>query len=103
MSGAEIGLVAFLGVLAALVVCVLVGPRPAPPLPSNPVGNRVRNRVVVTLKSGDAFTGILWEADDRAWVLRGAEAVGEGENHTDLPVDGEIILMTADIAYAQKP
>jgi hypothetical protein len=78
-------------------------PAPVPAALPGAVVSRLRHRLVVTLKSGDSFDGLLVEADERVWVLRSASAVGEGDNRTDLPIDGEIILMTADIAYAQKP
>jgi len=67
------------------------------------VERKLRARVIVTLKSGDTFEGVLVEADEDAWVLRSASAVGAADDRSDLPVDGEIILMSADIAYAQKP
>lgn len=67
------------------------------------VARRLRHRVVVTLKSGESFAGVLWEADARCWVLRQAEALGAGDRGTDVVVDGEVLVMVADIAYAQKP
>ncbi len=71
--------------------------------PSKLLRARVRQRVLVTLKSGEVFTGVLFEADPHAWCLRGAAAVGAGENRTNLPVDGELIVLAADIAYCQLP
>lgn len=65
------------------------------------VESRMRERVLVTLASGEAFAGVLWEADERVWVLRSAEAVVAGQR--SMPVDGELILLTASIAYANKP
>lgn len=64
---------------------------------------RLRSRVIVTLKSGDAFDGVLLSADRSVWILRNAQAVGLGENGTNAPVDGEVLVLTADIAFAQKP
>ena len=98
-----------LAVLILLVLGVLAGPegrlrRPAPaPEPVDSVSKRVRQRLIVTLKSGESFAGVVLEADERAWVLVSAVVVAGADDRTDLPVDGEIILMTADIAYAQKP
>jgi small nuclear ribonucleoprotein (snRNP)-like protein len=60
-------------------------------------------RVVVTLKSGESFTGILYSHDDKALVLRDTEAVGAGENRTNLPIDGELLVLMADVAWIQKP
>jgi small nuclear ribonucleoprotein (snRNP)-like protein len=64
---------------------------------------RLRERVIVTLKSGDAFGGVLWEADESVWVLREALAIGVGENGSNVGVDGELVLIARDIAYAQRP
>jgi len=58
---------------------------------------------VVTTKSGESFDGILYSADRSALVLRQAAAVGAGENKTDLPLDGELILLLADVAWLQRP
>jgi small nuclear ribonucleoprotein (snRNP)-like protein len=64
---------------------------------------RLRRRVIVTLKSRDAFGGVLVEADDRAWVLRDASAIGAGEHRSNLVVDGEVVLLVGEIAYVQMP
>lgn len=69
--------------------------------PADSVESRMRERLLVTLKSGEAFAGVLWEADERVWVLRSAEAVTA--NSRPVPVDGELVLLTASIAYANKP
>lgn len=62
---------------------------------------RLRRRVIVTLHSGDAFGGVLFELDRHAWVLREATAIGAGENRDNLIVDGELLVLACDIAYAQ--
>lgn len=67
------------------------------------LSSRFRERVVVTTKSGDAFDGILYSADKSALVLRQAAAVGAGENKTNLPLDGELIVLLADVAWLQRP
>lgn len=64
---------------------------------------RLLHRVVVTLKNGQSFEGLLHEADGHAWFLRDASAVGMGERQTNLPLDGEIVLLVAEIAFAQRP
>lgn len=64
---------------------------------------RGRARVLVTLKSGAAFDGVLYEQDRRVWVLRSAQAIGAGDRDTNVPVDGEVLIFTADIEYVQKP
>lgn len=65
--------------------------------------SRLRDRVLVTTRDGSTFAGVLFESDDKALVLRDAEAVGAGENKTSLPLDGEIIVLMWDVAYIQKP
>jgi small nuclear ribonucleoprotein (snRNP)-like protein len=65
--------------------------------------SRFRERVVVTTKTGEAFDGILYSADSKALVLRQSAAVGAGENKTDLPLDGELIVLLSDVAYMQRP
>lgn len=67
------------------------------------VRSRVRSRVLVTLKSGASFDGVLFSADRRVWVLRSAQALGAGDNGATVPVDGEVLLFVADIEYVQKP
>lgn len=67
------------------------------------VRNRLRSRVLVTLKSGATFDGVLFSADRRVWVLRSAQAIGAGDNGSTVPVDGEVLLFVTDIEYVQKP
>lgn len=71
--------------------------------PSRLLRDRLRRRVIVTLHSGDAFRGVLFEADRDVWVLREAEALGVGENRSNLLVDGELLVLAVDIAYVQMP
>lgn len=65
--------------------------------------SRFRERVIVSTKSGSSFAGILYSADSKALVLREASALGAGERRTDLPLDGELILLLPDVDYIQKP
>lgn len=64
---------------------------------------RLRHRVIITLKSGEAFSGVLYEADSEAVVLRDAEALGAGERGKNLVVDGEVLILRGDVAYMQLP
>ena len=64
---------------------------------------RFRERVLVTVKSGETFDGILFSADKTAIVLRQAAAVGAGEDKSNLPLDGELIVLLADVAWLQRP
>jgi hypothetical protein len=59
--------------------------------------------VVVTLKTGQSFSGVLYSSDNKALVLRDTAAIGAGERATDLPVDGELIVLLPDVAYIQRP
>lgn len=63
--------------------------------------NRLRHRVVVTLKSGSAFKGVLYEADSEALVLREAEQINDSRG--PVPVDGELVVLRADLDYLQVP
>lgn len=64
---------------------------------------RLAEKVIVTLKSGDAFSGVLWDADDKCWVLRNAQALGAGKDGVPLPLDGEVIVLSSEILHAQRP
>lgn len=70
---------------------------------SKVITSRLRERVIVTLKSGAAFGGVLYSHDDKALVLRETQALGAGERSTDLPLDGELIVLLPDVAYIQRP
>lgn len=62
--------------------------------------SHLRQRFVITLKSGDAFEGVVLDADSRVMVVADASA------HTpDGPakVDGQLFLQRADVAYLQLP
>lgn len=61
------------------------------------VRGRLRDHVVVTLKSGETFSGVLFEADRSTVVLVRAEA------QPDVPVDGELLLRWSEISYVQRP
>lgn len=70
---------------------------------SRVLSSRFRERVVVTTKTGESFAGILYSTDRHALVLRQAAAVAAGENRTDLPLDGELIILLPDVAFIQRP
>lgn len=65
--------------------------------------SRLRDHVFVTTHEGATYSGVLWEADDKALVLRNAAAVKAGPDALDVPLDGEIVLLMFDIAYIQRP
>ena len=64
--------------------------------------SRQRRRVLVTCKSGAVFDGVLFDVDSSAFVLRSCMAVGSGQQQP-VPVDGELLLLLADVDFIQKP
>ncbi len=65
--------------------------------------DRRRRQVLVTLKTGEAFSGVLFAVDREAIVLREAVAVAFGPRSENVAVDGEALILRADIAYMQLP
>lgn len=66
------------------------------------VRRRVRDTVVVTLKDGQAFRGVLFDVDGRSFVLRDTKVV-VADGARQVPVDGELLVARADVAYMQRP
>jgi hypothetical protein len=64
---------------------------------------RLRAEVIVTLRSGMAFRGVLFEADARSVVLRNAVALGRTGDGVHHPVDGEVLVARADVEFFQRP
>jgi hypothetical protein len=65
------------------------------------VQQNLRCRYVITLKSGEAFDGLLVEADGRSLVLTQASSLATGRD--PIKVDGSLILLRSDVAYLQRP
>lgn len=65
--------------------------------------SRLRERIIVTTKTGESFAGVLYSEDQRALVLRDTTVLGAGERGADLPLDGELIVLLSDVAYIQRP
>lgn len=65
--------------------------------------SRLREPVIVTTKTSGAFAGVLYSEDGKALVLRDAAAVAAADDRTDIPIDGELIVLLADVAYIQRP
>lgn len=65
--------------------------------------SRLRERVIVTTKAGAGFAGVLYSEDGKALVLRETAALAAAEDRSDLPIDGELIVLLADVAYIQRP
>lgn len=60
----------------------------------------LRERFVVTMKSGATFDGLLAEVDGRTIVLVKASALDENGRHR---VDGSLYLPRSDVDYLQRP
>ena len=67
------------------------------------IRSRLREKVIVTTKDGAAFSGILFDADSKALVLRQADALGAADDKSDVSVDGELIVLVPDVAFIQRP
>jgi small nuclear ribonucleoprotein (snRNP)-like protein len=79
------------------------GLQQAAAMPADGLMSRVRQRVIVTLKSQAAFRGVLFEADDRVLVLRNAEVLHAGQQMAPTAVDGELVLFVDDVEFLQRP
>lgn len=107
MTFGELGIGLAVGVVIAVAMLMFLrimdGPlrRPAPP--RGVLAERVRRRVIVTMSDGAAFDGVLYDADADALVLRAATAVGFGPQSENVIVEGEVLLLRAQIAYTQIP
>jgi small nuclear ribonucleoprotein (snRNP)-like protein len=67
------------------------------------LATRRRRSVLITLKSGESFSGVLMASDAQALVLHQAQALGIGENRTNVAVDGEVVILRPDVAFIQLP
>ncbi len=63
----------------------------------------VKERVIVTLKTGEGFDGILYWADGKTWEMVQAKALGVGERGADVPVNGTLLIPADNVAYCQRP
>jgi hypothetical protein len=63
----------------------------------------IKERVIVTLKTGEGFEGLLFWADGKTWELVQAKAIGAGRGGADAPVDGRLLIPADNVAYCQKP
>ena len=60
----------------------------------------LRDRFVVTLRSGESFDGLLVDADDKTVRLVDSYAL-DGKNR--VKVDGEMFIPREQVAYMQRP
>ena len=68
--------------------------------PSGLVRDLFREVIVVTLKTGETFRGVLVAADSHALLLREAMQLAQ---HDAVSIDGELIVPRVDVAYLQRP
>lgn len=64
------------------------------------IRQHLRERFVVTLRSGESFDGLLVDADEKTYRMVDAFAV-DGKNRVS--VDGELFLPRGEVLYLQKP
>lgn len=58
-----------------------------------------RKRVLVSLTSGRAVTGLLWARRGRSLVLKDAQMLEPGQEA--IPMDGELVLDRDQVEYVQ--
>lgn len=63
--------------------------------------DRRREEILVTLKSGETFSGVLIDHDERHLVLLAASAVSA--DGSKVKADGSVVLPWDNVAYWQKP
>lgn len=62
--------------------------------------SRICHEVIVTLKTGESFSGILFDRDALVMVLRSAADL---QPQAPVPVDGELLIRWENVAYVQLP
>ena len=60
----------------------------------------VRQRVLVSLHSGKAFTGVLWVRRGRSIVLKSAELLEPGA--APVGMDGDVVLDRGQVEFVQR-
>lgn len=64
------------------------------------IRQHLRERFVITLRTGESFDGLLLEADEKTYRFADAFAI-DGRNRVS--VDGELFIPRAEALYLQKP
>ena len=65
------------------------------------LASRERSVVIVTTKDGRSYRGVLWDFDRTCAVLRNSEALDDQSG--PIQIDGELLLMWADVAFTNRP
>lgn len=61
----------------------------------------VLRRVIVNMKSGTAFSGVVWQCRGEWLVLRQAKILSDRGTKADQRVDGEVLVARKDIDFIQ--
>ena len=88
-------------VVAIVAVFIAVGSAGVSARRSTSLASLTKRRAIVTLKSGESFAGVVFDVDREMVLLRNAELLTAGERA--VPVDGEVLILRADVAYLQFP
>lgn len=69
------------------------------------LANRERCTFIVTTKAtpgqpAQSYRGVLFDSDRQCLVLRNTEALDGGST---IPIDGELLLMWAEVAFMNRP
>lgn len=64
---------------------------------------RLRRQVIVTLKTGESFAGILFDVDKELLVLRKAHMLDVPAAGDRAPVDGEVLVLRDEVSFLQVP
>lgn len=64
------------------------------------VKSHLRSRFIATLKTGETFEGLLYDADPATLVFADAWVVGANGRSQ---VDGQLFFARSDVAYMQIP
>jgi hypothetical protein len=59
----------------------------------------VARRMIVNLKDGTRFRGVLWQRRAGWLVLRNAEVLPP--NSKPIPMDGEVLVFKSDVSFMQ--
>lgn len=61
----------------------------------------LRKAALVTLKTGETFRGVLFDADRDCLVLRNCQVLEVGGDRVPQPVDGEVLILRTDVSFVQ--